>query len=103
MSFQDLIQDLISELHGHFEDVIVALMYTPDEFDARELNRAMKGMGTDEATLIEIMCTRTNSEIRGIKEAYRRMFHKDLESAISSDTSGHFKRMLISLTTVRSS
>lgn len=94
---KDLIKELISELRGNLEDLVVALMYTPGEFDARELNNAMAGVGTTESILIEIMATRTNAEIRDIKMAYRMMFGKDLESALVSETSGYFKRMLVSL------
>jgi len=94
---KDLIKELISELHGNLEDVICGLMYTPEEFDVRELRHAMAGAGTNEATLIEIMATRTNAEIRNIKAAYRAMFGKDLEGALASETSGYFKRMLVSL------
>lgn len=95
---KDLIQELISELKGNFEDVIIALMYTPEEFDARELDHAMRGLGTDEATLIEILTTRTNAEVQGIKQAYKMLYRTDLESSLSGETSGHFRRMLVSLT-----
>jgi annexin A7/11 len=39
---KDMVKDLKSELGGHFEDVVVALMMPPDEYDAYECRRAMK-------------------------------------------------------------
>lgn len=40
--FQDLVNDLKSDLGGHFEDAVVALMFTPTEYDCMELRRAMR-------------------------------------------------------------
>jgi len=40
--FQDLIKELVDELRGNFEDLVVALMYTPAEYDCRELDYAMR-------------------------------------------------------------
>uniref|UniRef100_A0A914I0P8 Annexin n=1 Tax=Globodera rostochiensis TaxID=31243 RepID=A0A914I0P8_GLORO len=94
---KDLIQDLRSELSGDFEDLILALMEHPAVCDAAQLRRAMQGLGTKEHVLIEIMTTRTNAQIRAIKMAYRQMFHTDLEHDIVGDTSGYFRRLLISL------
>lgn len=96
---KDLIKELKSELSGHFEDVIVGLMMTPAEYDAFELRRAMKGLGTDEACLIEILCTRTNEEIEDIKKQFKKDHKQNLEKAIMSETSGHFKRLLVSMLT----
>ncbi|CAL8091824.1 unnamed protein product [Calicophoron daubneyi] len=95
---KDLVRDFKSELSGHFEDAILALCLPPDEYDATELRNAMKGAGTDEDTLIEILCSRTNEQIRKIKATYSRLFGgRDLEKDVSSETSGHFRRLLISL------
>lgn len=57
---QDLQEVLESELSGHFKKTALALLDRPSEYDARQLQRAMKGLGTDEAMLIEVLCTRTN-------------------------------------------
>ena len=67
---QDLIERLKSELSSNFENAVVALMLPPAEFDAVEGHRAIAGAGTDENTLIELLTTRTNSEIAALKAAY---------------------------------
>ena len=94
---RDLVDDLKSELSGDFEKVLLGLMMTPARFDAHELKCAIKGAGTDEAALIEILCTRTPDEIKAIKEEYKKHFKKNLEKDVASDTSGDFKRILISM------
>ena len=69
---QDLLKDLKSELSGNFEEVVLDYMEERYLYDAKCLRRAMKGLGTDEAVLIEILCTRTNKEIEQIKDAYKK-------------------------------
>ncbi|KAK7091055.1 annexin A4-like [Littorina saxatilis] len=93
---RDLRTDLKSELSGRFEDVVLGLLDPPRLYDAKELNKAIKGAGTDESTLIEILCSRTNAEIKEIRELYKSHFKKDLEKDIVSDTSGDFRRLLVS-------
>lgn len=96
---KDLIRELKSELSGEFENLIVALMLAPAEYDAMELNRAMKYIGTRENILIEIMCSRSNSEIHQIKNAYNQLYSRHLEHDIVGDTSGYFKQFLLTLCT----
>uniref|UniRef100_A0A9L0S0A4 Annexin n=1 Tax=Equus caballus TaxID=9796 RepID=A0A9L0S0A4_HORSE len=84
-------------LTGHLEDVALALLKTPARFDADELRAAMKGLGTDEDTLIEILTSRTNKEIREINRVYREELKRDLAKDITSDTSGDFQKALLSL------
>ncbi|KAM9816650.1 annexin A11b [Neosynchiropus ocellatus] len=94
---KDLIRDLKSELTGNFEKVALAMLKSPAHFDASECREAIKGAGTDEACLIEILSSRSNAEIHEITKIYKAEYGKSLEDAISSDTSGHFRRLLVSL------
>jgi len=94
---RDLIDDLKSELGGKLERVILALMTPAVFYDARELRAAMKGAGTEEGVLIEILSSRSNNEIARIKAAYKKDLDRDLEEDLMSETSGDFKRLLVSL------
>uniref|UniRef100_A0A8C6PTD4 Annexin n=1 Tax=Nothobranchius furzeri TaxID=105023 RepID=A0A8C6PTD4_NOTFU len=98
---KDLIKDLTSELSGDFRKLVLSLLKTPAEFDASELRSAMKGAGTDEACLIEILSSRSNEQIKEINRLYKAEHKKSLEEAIQSETSGHFRRLLISLAQVK--
>ena len=93
-----IFDDLKSELSGHFEDAVIALFYTPVDYDCYQLHKAMKGLGTNEDTLIEILATRSNNRIAEIKKRYPEMYPgKDLTKEVESDTSGFFKKILIRL------
>jgi len=94
---QDLIEDLRSETSGNYRVALLARFTHPITYDAQSLREAIKGLGTDEKELIEILSTRTNEEIKGIRAEYHRLFNRDLEKDIIGDTSGHFRRLLVSL------
>ncbi|XP_045517309.1 annexin B10 isoform X1 [Pieris brassicae] len=98
---RDIIEDLKSELGGHFEDVIVALMLPPAEYLCKELHHCMEGMGTDEKVLVEILCTRTKKEIAEIVEAYERLYNRPLAEHMCSETSGDFRRLLTLIVTAK--
>ena len=94
---RDLIKDLKSELHGHFEDAILALFQDPISYDCWSLKKAMKGAGTNEDTLIEILSTRSNKVITLIKKRYIELYGKTLEQDLSSDLSGDLKTVMLTL------
>ncbi|KAI4875709.1 hypothetical protein NFI96_023374 [Prochilodus magdalenae] len=94
---KDLVNDLKSELGGKFESLIVALLATPVMFDATSLRDAIKGAGTDEKVLIEILASRTPNEIREIIKTYKEEFGHKLEADVTADTTGNFKEMLVVL------
>uniref|UniRef100_A0A8C5HA51 Annexin n=1 Tax=Gouania willdenowi TaxID=441366 RepID=A0A8C5HA51_GOUWI len=94
---KDLVDDLKGELGGKFETLIVSLMTPPVAYDVTALRNAIKGAGTDEKVLVEILASRTPQQVRTIIAAYRQEYDDDLEEDISGDTSGHFKRLLVIL------
>ncbi|XP_069773554.1 annexin A4-like [Narcine bancroftii] len=96
---RDLISDLKSECSGCFEKVVLGLMMTSSLYDAQELRSAIKGAGTDEGCLIEILASRNNHEIQQIVATYKKEFGKNLEDDICGDTSHMFQRVLVSLAT----
>ncbi|KAK6315855.1 hypothetical protein J4Q44_G00133790 [Coregonus suidteri] len=96
---KDLADDLQGELTGNFEKVVLGLLMTAPVYDAYELKNAMKGAGTEEAALIDILASRTNAEIRAITTVYIKEHGQSLEEDIDSDTSGMFQRVLVSLLT----
>lgn len=94
---KDLVRDLKSELSGNLEDCVVALFDPTVDYLCRSLRGAMKGVGTDEEALIEILTASSNEQIYEMKTRYRTLFSRDLEKDLMSETSGHFKRLLVSL------
>ncbi|XP_027030538.2 annexin A4 [Tachysurus fulvidraco] len=96
---KNLEDDIKSELTGNFEKVVCGLLMSAPVYDAYELRNAIKGAGTDEACLIEILASRTNSEMKALTAVYKKEYEHDLEDDISGDTSGMFKRVLVSLAT----
>ena len=94
---EDLEKALCSKLSGNFEDCIVALLNTPSEYDAKQLHKAIAGLGTDEDTLTEIIATRPKWKIEEIKAEYEKLYNVTLEKDIQGDTSGTYRQLLVAL------
>merc|ERR1711935_732124 len=74
-----------------------ALVRLPGAYAARELRKAMKGPGTDEEVLIELLCTRSNAAIEDIKKQYDAEHGRDLQDDVKSETRGDFEHLLVAL------
>ncbi|KAG9340702.1 hypothetical protein JZ751_020292, partial [Albula glossodonta] len=94
---KDMITALKGALSGSLETVILGLMKSTSQYDATEIKASMKGLGTDEESLIEILCSRSSEELVDIKKVYKELFKKELEKDVAGDTSGHFAKLLLAL------
>ncbi|CAJ0942897.1 unnamed protein product, partial [Mesorhabditis belari] len=94
---KDLEETLVKELKGDLENVIISLLQTPAKADAIALQKAVKGLGTDERALIELLTTRSNEEIEAARNTFYTTYNRTLEDAITADTSGDFRLFLLQL------
>ncbi|XP_013878055.1 annexin A1 isoform X2 [Austrofundulus limnaeus] len=94
---KNLVKSLKSVLHSHLEDVAMALLMVPAQFDAYLLRKATKGLGTDEEVLVEVLATRSNKEIEEIKKVFRQEYGTELEKVIKDETSGDFTNALLAM------
>ncbi|CAM9955738.1 unnamed protein product, partial [Phaeothamnion confervicola] len=62
--------------------------------DAVTVRTACKGMGTDDAALIEVICGRTKAHLKRVDLHFHALFERSLYEQIHSETSGHYKRLL---------
>lgn len=59
----------------------------------------MKGFGTNEKSLINVLCRRTNYQRLEISKAFQTAYGRDLIDDIKTETSGNFQKLLVALLT----
>uniref|UniRef100_A0A0X3PTR8 Annexin n=1 Tax=Schistocephalus solidus TaxID=70667 RepID=A0A0X3PTR8_SCHSO len=59
--------------------------------DAEALRKAMKGAGTDEQTIIDILAYRSVSQRKDIAKAFKASYGEDIYSKLHGELSGHFR------------
>jgi len=94
---EELMKWLEKELSGKLEKVVLGRFYGPRGYQAYVLRKAMKGMGTDERALIDVICTKNKVEMAYLKRAYKALFDRDLIKDLESEISGDFRRIIVSL------
>ncbi|KAG7322962.1 hypothetical protein KOW79_014308 [Hemibagrus wyckioides] len=92
-----LVDAIKGDTKGNFEDILVALVTPPGHFDMQEVKKAIKGAGTTESTLIEILASRSNQQIKALSDAYVQATGKALTYDLKSEVGGDFGKALITL------
>ncbi|XP_054257275.1 annexin B10-like isoform X1 [Macrosteles quadrilineatus] len=67
--------------------------------DAVALRQAMKGFGTDEQAIIDILTKRSYNQRQEISKTYATEIERDLIRDLKSELSGNFKKVIIGLMT----
>jgi len=99
--YGDLIKKIKDEASGNFEQVCVNLLLNRPEYEAKCLYNSMKGIGTKEDDLLEIICTRTPSQLQQIMEGFKKICKEkgekndDLLKWVQSETSGDLEKLLV--------
>jgi len=65
--------------------------------DARRLREAMKGIGTNDSVLIDVISHRTREQRLMISAEYNKSFSRDLLKDLESETSGNYRLVLLLL------
>lgn len=94
---RDLIDDFEKYTKSDLRTTLQSIYKEPSEYDADLLYKAMKGIGTNDEILIEVISFRDFEKLNKIKEKFKEKYGKDLISEIKSETSGEYQKTLISL------
>ncbi len=84
-----------SAFSGALEECVLQLMEEPTEMMARELNEAMKGMGTNNKTLNRILAGNHKHVAMQISASFFKKYDKKLSDELKSETSGDFCQALL--------
>ncbi len=79
---------------------LIAIIYaiiSPSEYFAKSIYKAIKGLGTDDSTLIRILVSRGEVDMNRIKQFYKLNYKKDMIEDIKGNTSGDYQKLLVKL------
>ena len=94
---RDLIQDIDKYMGSDLKNTLMAMYKDPVEYDTDLLYFAMKGAGTNEQTITDVLCFRSFDRLNKIKEKFKEKYGKDLVSEIKSETSGAYQKIAMNI------
>jgi len=98
---KDVMKELESETSGNYWKLIKGVMTDPVTYDAELLHDAMKGLGTKDHVLTEVLIARHPNHIKKVGERFYQLYGKSLADWVRSDTSGDYGKYLLKLVEAR--
>lgn len=100
---RDILKDISGDTSFNYKEALLAMCVNDRTLDAKMVRKAMKGLGTNERLLNEVICSRTKPQLQEVIQAYRREYTRELVDDIKSETSGlfesNYQSLLVSLVT----
>ncbi|CAF3209884.1 unnamed protein product [Rotaria socialis] len=97
---KDIAQVIRSEFSGDAQDaylVLISCIRDRPTFFAERIHKAVSGLGTRDSTLIRVIVTRSEIDLAQIKQRYQHLYNRSLAQDVGGDTSGDYKRILLSI------
>lgn len=92
---KDLLAAVASETNGYFGETCEAVVRGPLEQDVHNLNDAIKGAGTKESVLNDVLLGRSNADMHAIKNEYQRVIRRSLEQDVRGDLSAKTETLFV--------
>lgn len=92
---KDLVQYLLSNTHYNFRKLLSALVKGRAEARAEEVFRSVKGAGTDEGALIDVILQTADKQLEEAKQFFRQKYEKSMDEWVKGDTTGDFEKILV--------
>ncbi|ONI20750.1 hypothetical protein PRUPE_2G031700 [Prunus persica] len=93
-------QDIKACGNGDLESLLIAVFWcieSPEKYFAKVIKNSIVGLGTDEDSLNRTIITRAEIDMIKIKEEYSKVCKSSLVDDVKSDTSGDYKKFLLTL------
>jgi len=90
---RDLVKDIHSETSGHFRDALEAILRGPLDQDCHELHESIKGLGTKESAMNDVLLARSNADLLAIKSHYHHKYGRTVEADVKGDLSMKTERL----------
>jgi len=96
---RDFMKDVHDDTSGHFREALLSLCSDPAELDAKLIHQGCRGLAADVDLLSEVICTRSQAELKAASDAYTKQYSRNMEKDIKEGTSGELMRIYLACIT----